>query len=211
MKGITAGQEYLEFLPVGAQPKLGSPGVLAWAMVLAVGTWEWGQIKLFHKEVWAGLKQKKKKKKTPNEVHDSLQQEHCPRLDNPLPSCCTRGVKAAGTGTGATILSIIYSPYHVAVPRTHLLGHSPFSFYCGHSELKKTSVVYLLLQLPTYSSLSLPFPKQNLLPPLLRPRGTSVLRRGVGRDWVSLREHTQTHWPGSSGGMAGEVFQQTYL
>lgn len=37
--GIAAGPEYLEFLPVRAQPKLGPPGVLAWG--LAVGTWEW--------------------------------------------------------------------------------------------------------------------------------------------------------------------------
>lgn len=34
MKGRATGQEYLEFLPVGAQPRLEPPGVLAWGLAV---------------------------------------------------------------------------------------------------------------------------------------------------------------------------------
>lgn len=37
VKGRATGQEYLEFLPVGAQPKLGPPGVLAWGLAVRNG------------------------------------------------------------------------------------------------------------------------------------------------------------------------------
>lgn len=57
MKGITAGQEYLEFLPVGAQPTLGSPGVLAWALAVGPGN---GAIKLSERGLGRAKTEKQK-------------------------------------------------------------------------------------------------------------------------------------------------------
>lgn len=155
--------------------------------------------------VWEGQSQEK----IANEVYASLQQEHCLSL---LRSATPRETER----TEGYRDIFLYSPCHVAFPRTHLLDHLTFPFYNGYLVLKKTnSSSPCYLQPPTYTAVFFfhLLSRTSLHPSsTCDPTGTSVLRQGVG-EGVDFSEctHTSTlawqqQWWHGWGGVPADLF-----
>lgn len=154
--------------------------------------------------VWEGQRQEK----IPNEVYDSLQQEHCLSL---LRSATPRETER----TEGYRDIFLYSPCHVAFPRTRLLDHLTFPFYNGYLVLKKTTAVHPAIYSPqhilqSFSSISLGEPLST--PPLpVIPQEQVCSGRELGREWISLSAHTSTlawqqQWWHGWGGVPADLF-----